>query len=218
MQVIGAGFARTGTLSLKAALETLGFRPCYHMVEVFARPQDIAVWQDAADGKPVDWKALFRGYEAEVDWPASLFYDQLMSVYPDAKVLLTVRDPERWYESTFNTIYLARQQGSISTLPADLQERFWPLIDALAWNGIFHGKFEDKQYAIDVFNRFNQEVQNRVPAGKLLVFEVREGWEPLCQFLGVDVPDVPFPRLNDTEAFQQHFLGKGKDTPPPGSA
>src|SRR5207248_2818817 len=105
VKVIGAGFGRTGTLSLKAGLEELGFRPCYHMVELFTHPEHNAIWQAAAEKKPVDWRALLAGYEAAVDWPACTFYAELMDQYPDAKVLLTVRDPEKWYESVANTIH-----------------------------------------------------------------------------------------------------------------
>ena len=105
MKVIGAGFGRTGTLSVKAALEELGVGPCYHMVEVFDKPGHVALWQAAAEGKSIDWEELFADYNAVVDWPACTFYQQLMQAYPEAKVLLTVRDPQSWYESTKNTIY-----------------------------------------------------------------------------------------------------------------
>src|SRR5205823_4535388 len=108
LKIIGAGFGRTGTMSLKVALEELGFSPCYHMIEVFERPADIAVWEGAAVGKPIDWEALFAGYQATVDWPACIFYKELMQVYPDAKVLLTVRNPENWYESANSTIFQMR--------------------------------------------------------------------------------------------------------------
>src|SRR5207248_1610854 len=110
LKIIGAGFGRTGTMSLKVALEELGFRPCYHMIEVFERPADIAVWEVAAMGKPIDWAALFAGYQATVDWPACIFYKELMHVYPDAKVILTVRNPENWYESAKSTIFQMRSR------------------------------------------------------------------------------------------------------------
>jgi hypothetical protein len=200
MKVIGAGFGRTGTLSLKAALEELGCGPCYHMIETFDKPRHVELWQAAAEGRPVDWGELFAGYNAAVDWPACSFYQQLMDLYPEAKVLLTVRDPQTWYESVKNTIY-----------PTSTEESDAPDVRAhhhmtrtLIWQGTFDGRFEDKQHAIAVFERHNHEVKQRVPAERLLVYEVREGWEPLCRFLGVAVPgDKPFPRLNDTAAFQQ---------------
>jgi hypothetical protein len=208
MKVIGAGFARTGTLSLKAALEQLGFNPCYHMVEVFAHPDHIPIWRAAAEGKPVDLREPLAGYQAAVDWPPSAFYQQLMELYPEAKVILTVRDPERWYESVMNTIYLARKSGGVSPVPVELLEQFWGMIDALIWRGIFSGRFEDKHYAIDLFNQHNERVQREVPAEKLLVFQAQEGWEPLCRFLGVPVPQTPYPHLNDTQSFQERFLGR----------
>src|SRR5436309_15782365 len=119
MKVIGAGFGRTGTLSVKAALEELGFGPCYHMVEVFDKPRHVELWQAAAEGKPIDWDELFAGYNAAVDWPACTFYQQLMQAYPAAKVLLTVREPQSWYESTKNTIYPASRMSPDSPGMAD---------------------------------------------------------------------------------------------------
>ncbi len=202
MKVIGAGFPRTGTMSTKGALEQLGLGPCYHFVTLFERPQDTAVWQAAAEGQAVDWKALFADFQSLVDWPESVFYKQLMGLYPEAKVLLTVRDPEKWYESMKATVYIA----SRSFPPDAPQASLGRMIDTLAWQGLFHGRFEDKEYAISVFERHNQEVKDSVPADRLLVWEVKEGWAPLCDFLGVAAPDAPFPHLNDSETFRQQFL------------
>jgi hypothetical protein len=200
MKVIGAGFGRTGTLSVKAALEELGFGPCYHMVEVFDKPRHVELWQAAAEGKPIDWEELFAGYTAAVDWPACTFYQQLMQAYPEAKVLLTVRDPQSWYESTKNTIYPVSRMSPDSPSTAD-QRR---MVNTLVWQRTFGGAFEDKQRAISIFERHIQEVKDRVPAERLLVYDVKEGWEPLCRFLHVAVPvDKPFPHLNDTSAFHQ---------------
>jgi hypothetical protein len=202
MRVIGAGFGRTGTLSLKVALEELGCGPCYHMIEVFDKPRHVALWQAAAEGRPVDWGELFAGYNAAVDWPACSFYAQLMDVYPEAKVLLTIRDPETWYESVQNTIYpTSKDESDEPDVRAHLH-----MTTTLIWQGTFDGRFEDKQHAIAVFKRHIQEVKQRVPAERLLVYEVQEGWEPLCCFLDVPVPeDMPFPRLNDTAAFQRRL-------------
>lgn len=202
MKVIGAGFGRTGTLSLKSALEELGFGPCYHMVEVFGKPRHIDLWQAAAEGKPVDWDELFRGYRATVDWPACTFYQQLMQAYPDASVLLTVRDPEKWYESVRNTIYQTTHVNAGSPNAPDDRHRH--LVNTLIWQSTFGGEFEDKQHAIAIFKRHIQEVKDHVPSDRLLVYDVTEGWEPLCRFLHVETPSgTPFPRLNDTNAFQQ---------------
>jgi len=211
LEVIGAGFGRTGTMSMKVALEELGFGPCYHMREVFTHPEHIELWRAAAQGKPVDWEQIFGGYRATVDWPACTFYNELMERNPDAKVILTVRDPQRWYDSAYNTIY--RITGAASSSPifylasvvmpgAKRMKHARRMIDELIWERDFEGKFEDQEHAIETFERHNEEVKQRVPAEKLLVYEVKEGWGPLCEFLGVEVPDKPFPHLNDTEVFR----------------
>jgi len=208
LKIIGAGFGRTGTMSLKAALEELGFSLCYHMTELFGKPAQVAQWEAAARGKPVDWNSIFEGYQATVDWPGCSFYQQLMEVYPEAKVLLTERDPESWYESAYNTIYqpIREDAGSNSTPPADGISgpplEVASMIKAIIWEGTFGGKFADKDYAITVFKQHSEEVKRRVPPEKLLVYEVKEGWEPLCAFLEVEVPqDKPFPYLNDRNSF-----------------
>jgi Sulfotransferase domain len=204
IKVIGAGFGRTGTLSLKSALEELGFTKCYHMTDVLANLEHAVVWDKAAQGESVDWESLFRGYQATVDWPGCAFYEQLLRQYPGAKVILTVRDPDRWYESARQTIYLAK-----NAFPRWLRilrpafRRFGGMLNRVVWQGTFTGRFEDKPFAIDVFNRHNAEVRQSVPPDQLLVYEVREGWEPLCNFLGVPVPaGKPFPHLNDAAEFK----------------
>ena len=211
MEIIGAGFGRTGTTSLKAALEELGFDPCHHMTEVFKHPEQAEVWVAAWRGEPVDWDALLGGYRATLDWPACSFYRELMERYPEAKVLLTVRDPERWYESMRGTIY-ELSRVTRASLISRVVFAFFRLVafgafgpiardtlaDEIIWDGTFGGRFEDKAHAIGVFERHNEEVKRTIPPEKLLVYEVREGWGPLCEFLGVEVPDEPFPRLNDT--------------------
>jgi hypothetical protein len=93
LKVIGAGFGRTGTSSLKQALEDLGFGPCHHMTEVIAHPQQVPVWEAAMNGEPVEWEDVFHAYQSAVDWPSAAFYEPLMERYPDARVILTVRDP-----------------------------------------------------------------------------------------------------------------------------
>jgi hypothetical protein len=206
IKVIGAGFGRTGTSSLKDALEALGFDKCYHMREVIAQPQHAKIWRAAAAGKPVDWDALLQGYQATVDWPGCTFYRELMQRYPDAKVLLSIRDPERWYASAMNTIYRIRQTPLLNWMRYFIPRirRFIAMLDAIVWEGTFHGRFADKQYAIAVFDQHIAEVKRVVPPERLLVYDVKEGWEPLCRFLDVPVPaDRPFPHTNDTAGFQQ---------------
>lgn len=213
MRVIGAGFGRTGTLSLKVALERLGADPCYHMREVFEYPSHADGWEAALRGEPVDWETMLGGYEATVDWPGCTFYERLMDAYPEAKVLLSVREPKRWYESTRDSIYavhratsgsrLARAALPVAGLFAPAQVRTTRMINTLIWRYTFDGRFEDERYAVAVFKRHNEEVRRRVPASNLLVYEVSEGWGPLCEFLEVEVPDEPFPHLNDAADFKK---------------
>jgi hypothetical protein len=201
LEVIGAGFGRTGTMSLKVALEELGYGPCYHMVELFEHPEHVEGWEAAVRGEPVDWEELFSGYRASVDWPGAAFYRELMKAYPEAKVLLSVRDPQRWYESTKNTIYATVNPSPEMIAAVGPAPR---LNNELIWKRTFGEDFADRQHAIEVFERHNEEVKRYVPADQLLVYKVKEGWEPLCDFLGVEAPKgKPFPHLNDTDSFQR---------------
>src|SRR5690242_9375087 len=152
LKVIGAGFGRTGTLSLKHALEELGFGPCYHMSELFEKPNVDKQWDAIVRGEPADWPAIFKGYRASVDWPSCAFYKEQMQVYPEAKVLLSVRDPEKWYDSVINTIYRVSRQNPNSNPDRAVHRH---MVDTLIWEGTFHNRFEDKDYAIAVFLRHN---------------------------------------------------------------
>lgn len=199
LKLIGAGFGRTGTSSLKAALDMIGFGPCYHMMEVFQHPDHIPLWQSVVDGNLADLNPILVGYNSTCDWPTCSFYEEQMRVNPDAKVLLTVRDPEMWYESALATIYPSSTSPDNNADPVRAgQARF---VKKLIWDGHFGGRFQDKAHAIDVFNRHTESVKHRVPAEKLLVFDVQQGWEPLCAFLGIPVPGTPFPRANDRAEF-----------------
>lgn len=206
MKVIGAGFGRTGTLSVKAALEELGFGPCYHMTDLYSRPRDGRLWERALRGERVDWEEVFGDYRATVDWPGCAFYGELMEAYPHARVLLPVRDPEEWYESARSTIHAVRRSAYSSAVAA-LAWKLYPafrVTDKAIWEGTFGGRFEDREHAISVFERHNEEVKRSVPPERLLVYRVEEGWEPLCDFLGVEVPEgKPFPRLNDAGSFKR---------------
>ncbi|WP_193369610.1 sulfotransferase family protein [Pelagibius marinus] len=200
LSVIGAGFGRTGTLSLKGALEQLGFGPCHHMAEVFAHPEQIPVWKQATAGAAVDWDKLLAGYRATVDWPSAYFWRELAGFYPDAKVLLSTRDVDAWYASFSNTILrliAAQDEVTVPAVRAAL-EMGAPLVSTK----VFGGRADDPEHAKAVFRAHEAEVCRTIPAERLLVFDVREGWEPLCAFLGVPVPDGPFPRLNDAEQFK----------------
>jgi hypothetical protein len=195
LEVIGAGFGRTGTMSLKVALEQLGYGPCYHMVELFEHPDHVDWWEAAVRGeKSVNWDEMFAGYRATVDWPGAAFYEELSERYPEAKVVLTVRDPNRWYESARNTIFNFRGT-EIPRAPRMAIE--------LASQRGFDGNFEDRGRMIEAFKRWNEEVKRSVPTRRLLVYEVKEGWGPLCDFLGAERPKgKPFPHLNDSDSFR----------------
>jgi hypothetical protein len=199
MDVIGVGFGRTGTLSLKAALEELGFGPCMHMIPVLADAERATLFKKAADGDSDSLDAAMDGYRSTVDWPGTFFWRDLVERHPDAKVLLTVRDPEKWYDSAYRTIYRAATAPRVSVDVAPALD----MAHATVWDGTFGGRFADREFALRTFEEHNAAVRRDVPAGRLLEFEVAQGWEPLCDFLGRPVPDGPFPRLNDAAAFQE---------------
>jgi len=196
VKIIGAGFGRTGTLSLKYALERLGYAPCYHMFEVVDRPDRLQAWLNLGAGARPDWDRMFDGYQAAVDWPASAYWRELVDAYPDAKVILTDRDPERWYDSIDKTLYRQYLRVRAEGTP------FARMVGPLIWEGIFEGRFEDRRATVARFQRHIAEVADRVSADRLLVYRTGQGWDPLCRFLGVPVPDEEFPRSNDSSAFR----------------
>lgn len=213
LRVIGAGLGRTGTLSLKLALERLGFAPCEHMVNLFADRERVGRWLEAARrkeaGEPIDWQGLFGGYGATVDWPGVFFWRELVAAYPDAKVVLTVRDPERWWASAADTILRVNEpkgpDGRPLPLDPSVVERrklLDPMLRAVLFEGTFGGRAADRAAAIEVFRRHNAAVRAEVPADRLLVYEVKQGWGPLCAFLGVPAPEEAFPHVNDTASFR----------------
>lgn len=201
LDVIGAGFGRTGTLSLKLALERLGLGPCHHMVELIDNPRQLDLWARVAAGETPDWDVLYEGYRATADWPGVRFWRELTRHFPHAPVILTVRDPRRWYRSARETIYRAT-----FIPPGDpLSGRHRELVGRLVWNDEFGGRFADAEYAMRVFTEHNDAVRREIPAERLLEFEVGQGWAPLCGFLGVPVPDEPFPRTNDLREFHDRI-------------
>jgi hypothetical protein len=204
LSVIGAGFPRTGTSSLKTALNELGFGPCYHMSEVFTRPDHWPMWEDAAAKRPVDWDKLFEGYHSAVDAPSSLFYRELAGHYPDAKIILTTRDPERWFESTQATVLAPAAAVRIAARPPE----FLAMMRAIGWHA-GDPESHDKDTMIGKLLAHNEEVRRTIAPARLLDWEAAQGWEPLCAFLGVPVPDTPFPRINTTEQFQKMMSGGG---------
>jgi len=207
MKVIGAGVGRTGTLSLKAALERLGFGPCFHGRHVLDHPDRLPLWRSAAAGEPVDWDALFEGYAATVDWPGAAYWRQLAGAFPDAKIILTVREAGGWYDSVERTIFRMFGYGPADERVAEAR-RTVPGLDVftdfhrrMIWDGFFAGRFADRDYAIGVYEAHNAAVLRDAPADRLLTVEAGAGWEPLCEFLSVPVPDEPYPHLNDPAKF-----------------
>ena len=184
IEVIGAGFGRTGTLSLKFALETLGFDKCYHMMEVMLNEGHVAQWRQAAQGEKVEWHDLYQGYRATVDWPSASFWRELRFVYPDAKVILTLRDSEQWYTSVMNTIWklssTALEQGE-SRGDQEMIERALMGREVI-WDGVFGGRMEDKNHVIECFERHNQEVIDSVPRSSSWFIALAMAGSPCANF------------------------------------
>ena len=168
------------------------------MEEVVRHPSHIARWAEIMEGGKADWESLFKDYHSGVDWPVSAYYKVLMDTYPNAKVILTVRDPERWYESFSTTIYQIDKKFNKYIQFIPIANRFFKALKGIVWTSIFQNRLEDKAYMIEAFNQHIEEVKRTVPKERLLIFEAKQGWEPLCAFLGVPVPvGKPFPHLND---------------------
>eukprot|EP00854_Cymbomonas_tetramitiformis_P014694 gene14694-17361_t len=189
LQVIGAGAGRTGTTSLKLALEILYKKPCYHF-DTITKEQNFhhaPLWTAIYKGLSRDFHPLMDGKACAVDWPASYFYKELMEAYPEAKVVLTTRDADAWYTSTVKTIYAFKKEVGplwLARIPGAPLHKVVGMATTVLWEGVMEGKMEDKEAAKARFLQLNERVKEHVPAEKLLVFEVKEGWEPLCKFLG----------------------------------
>ena len=206
MKVLGAGFGRTGTMSLKIALEKLGIGPCYHMREVVLHPSHIKIWYDISRGEHPNWDRLFSGFNSAVDFPVCLFYEELVNKFPDAKFILTLRDFDTWYKSTANTIYKVP-----TMLPGWFEWVVYPIrmfIEMqviLIWVGLFKNNFSDRESTELVYNEHIESIKKTIPADKLLIYRINEGWGPLCEFLNVEKPETPFPKVNDTAEMLRNF-------------
>ena len=205
IKVINAGFGRTGTMSIKLALEQLGFGPCHHMEEVFKNPEQLPFWQRAADGESVDWSEIFQGYNSAVDWPSAHYWEQLAAYYPQAKVLLSIRSAESWWESYSDTI------KALIAIRDEIPEEYPRAVAGMAEKIVnqqtFSGDPDNKALALAKFQQRMDDVKATIPADRLLIYQVSEGWQPLCQFLDVPVPNTEFPRSNAKEAFWEAFSG-----------
>jgi sulfotransferase family protein len=207
LQIIGPGFGRTGTNSLKIALEHLGFGPCHHMFEVRDNPALLSDWEAAARGEKVDWDKVFQGYRSQVDWPGARYWRDLAQHFPQAKVILTVRDPDAWFDSVQATIvpFLAARGAHPSSHVNAIAEMGYQTVAAQ----VFDNRISDRVHATRVFREHIAQVKAEIPAERLLTVDLREGWQPLCDFLEVEVPDIPFPRTNSSKEFVQEQWKQG---------
>lgn len=205
--IIGSGLGRTGTKSLHAALNRLGFGPTHHMFEQFQQQERLPLWIEAGEGR-ADWDAIFDGWRSAVDYPTAAFWREIAAHYPDAKVIHTVRDPDEWFDSTQATIF--RPDGFAATaMQTDgvMADFFKTVIRD------FPGRLNDRAFMTDYFRRHTEAVKAAIAPERLLVYEVREGWGPLCAFLGVSVPDEPFFAQND----RAEFIARVASQPAPGA-
>ncbi|HEY3815185.1 MAG TPA: sulfotransferase [Caulobacteraceae bacterium] len=193
IKVIGAGLGRTGTASFKRAMDILGLGPCYHMYEVFENPTAIAFWRRAGDGDLGDLAEVFKGFNSTCDWPSARWYREQAERWPDAKVVLTVRDPDAWFRSTQATIFASRDAP-----PGP--NPFGEMLKSVVFDQLGDAR-HDRDKAVAFFERHNEEVRRTISPERLLVYETGSGWEPLCAFLGVPVPEEAFPLTNTTEEF-----------------
>ena len=203
LRVIGAGFGRTGTNSLKLALEQLGFGPCHHMFEIRDHPEQLPFWQAAAEGHLPDWDRVFEGYAAQVDWPGARYWRQLAEHFPAAKVILTTRSADSWFDSVQATIY--RSMRDRANRPREHDRARGEMAYRTIVQQIFDGKMDDREHATAMFRDHIAEVQRSIPAERLLTYRVAEGWEPLCRFLGVPVPQGPYPRVNSSGDYRARY-------------
>lgn len=205
LSVIGAGFGRTGTLSLQRALETLGFAPCYHMVEVARRPEHAATWLRAWRGERVDWGAFLANYRGAVDWPVTAFWRELASAFPAARIVLTVRPAADWYASFRATI--VEKTAALVPPPSSPLRALYDVTHELILDGVFGGRAADEAHACAVYEAHNRDVAGSIPPARLLVYDLAGGWEPLCAFLERPVPIEPFPHVNTRAGFLREYLG-----------
>jgi len=218
VEIVGAALGRTGTLSLKSALDKLGYKT-YHMAEVISNPStDIPLWlgihRGTLSAKEVDDALIAKGYNAGVDFPGAPYWKEFFALHPNAKVILTVRDPEKWYESNLESIYQLVDKRPPRFIRWVASSPLWALGDMVQetiWDGFYEGKFKDKEYAINKFNNYINEVKSTVPKEQLLIFDIKDGWGPLCKFLDKPVPQGPFPFVNDRGSFNANIAKHKKD-------
>lgn len=206
MQIISVGFLRTGTTSMKLALEELGFGPCYHLKELVNDPSRAAEWLTVAkDPAAADWHRIYADYRSAVGTPTTTFWRHVIAAFPTAKVIVTVRDPNDWYDSATRTIGEALEPSLPVRLLTWRPRREPDLLDEVQRIARRHegGQFTNREEAVAAFEQHIADVRATVPADQLLIYSVRDGWGPLCAFLGVPEPTTPFPRENDRATFRR---------------
>mgnify|MGYP006288379133 CR=1 FL=1 len=212
--IIGAGLSRTGTTTLRKVIEDLGFGPCYNSTELFVRPRGIEFWEALEKGEAVKFEAFFQDYQSIIGFPGYIFHRQLKDRYPEAKVILSYRDPEEWYDDISSTVFesasshvnkaYAQEVRGFDPYLADCIERIHSLQLRMLEETYFEGRFADKEYAVQRYSEWNAEVKDSYAESELLEYQVTEGWEPVCNFLNVPVPEgKPFPHLNHPDKFHK---------------
>ena len=207
LEVVGAGFGRTGTQSLKLALEELGVGPCYHMMEVFGNTEHIPLWAAATRGETPDWDALFANYRSTVDWPGCAFWRDLAEKNPNARILLSYRNSDDWYDSFHNTIYQAMTRDPPPE-PAWVAVHL-EMTRQLVLEQALGGRPDDRAHAIRCYEDHNEAVRSEVASDRLILHEVGAGWEPLCIGLNLPVPEKPYPKTNNTKEFRERMALMG---------
>lgn len=210
LDVVGAGLGRTGTKSLQTALGMLGLGPCHHMVEVFAHPESVPLWIAAGAGRP-DWEAIFKDYRSMVDYPGAAYWRELAEFYPEAKVLLSVRDPDQWFDSTQATIFAP--DGGVDRAMENPGSPLAAFFRSFA--GRFADHIHDRAHMTDYFRAHVEEVKATIAPERLLVYEVGAGWEPLCRFFGKPLPAEPYPSENSRAEFQARVAAAPLSVPAP---
>jgi hypothetical protein len=200
LEVIGAGFGRTGTHSLKLALEVLGFGPCHHMFEIRQSADQLEVWKAIARTGSGDWHAALSGFKSLVDWPGVKYWKELAQAFPAAKIILTYRDPKSWYQSFAETIVRANRAGLYHD-PDPHTRGMAELVDEVVFKQTFDNRPEDENHATAVYLRHMADVLTQIPKERLMFYNVAQGWQPLCTFLDVAVPSQEFPQTNSKTEF-----------------
>lgn len=215
LKVIGTGLSRTGTTTIRSVIEELGLGPCYNSGEFFTHPRGIEFWEALEQGKKVDFDEFFKNYNAIIGFPGYIFAQELLAKYPDAKVILSLRDPEEWYEDIANTVFVtgpthvnknfSKAVSEFDPYLSGCIDRIHAMQKRIIEDGYFEGRFADKDYAVKRFNQWNEDVKKSYSHDRLLVYRVTEGWKPICEFLGVPVPEgKAYPHLNHRDNFNQN--------------